>query len=122
MRGLVNVFEKFEGNQFIFDVIPQGSIINVNNFLAEDMSRVTYKCETFVEIAYITRQQLESYCERDTNIKRYYEVEQLRVIYQDAYPLDYTLNAYEILRKQLKNEMIKYQLKKLNKNSKNHAK
>ena len=81
------------------------------------MSRVTYKCETFVDIAFITRIQLESFCERDPNIKRYYDLEQLRVISQDVQPLDYSLNAYEILRKQLKNELFKQGLSEISKSS-----
>ena len=104
----MNVKERFDGSEFIIDILTQGCLINHNNFFADDISRVIFKCKTYVDIVYLTQEQFFDIYEKNNTIKRLYEVEQLRIISNvNALPLDYTLNPYEVIRKKLKFEMFK---------------
>lgn len=63
IRGLVTVSEQFDGNEFIIDILAQGCLINHNNLFADEISRVTLKAQTFVDICYMTHNQLMSLTE-----------------------------------------------------------
>jgi len=54
--GAIEVFTYVDGNEFILDVLRQGSVINKHSFLTEDINMVNYRCKEYCILLSITYQ------------------------------------------------------------------
>lgn len=49
-EGMCEVFTEFEGNEFIIDFLPQGSIINHRAIFLQDPMAVNIRCKKYTSI------------------------------------------------------------------------
>lgn len=105
--GSIAVYTTFEGNEFIMDIIPPGSIINYRAFFLQDMMYVNMRAIFDTTLLLISNQQVDHF----VNQKYSSDIEENRPFSQrtlfaqnkyikaskgaDKYPIDYIIHEPE---------------------------
>ena len=91
-RGCLEVYAIFEGNEFIFDRLNPGSILNHRGFFSEDIMHVNVRCSVDTVFCELTMDMIDNLIYKYPSLKKELLLYQNKILRQKMQrPLDYII-------------------------------
>ena len=92
--GVIDVYTKFEQNEFIIETLYKGSAINHRAFFMQDYMYVNFRCRTDAKLLILTHQKIKQMIEKyeEKSFGRDLLIYQNKILKQERkFPCDYVM-------------------------------
>lgn len=78
--GVVEIFDFFDGNEFVMERLYQGSIVNFSQFFMQDFNQVYVRCHTYCVLGVIDEHCYSQLLEQNPEFQKSSNIYQNRIL------------------------------------------